>query len=104
MKTRQEYITILQAHASELQQKFGIRSMRLFGSVAREQHKDGSDVDVFVEMPPKAYDMVAAAQYLEELLGCDVDLIRKHGNMRPFFLNQIQKYGIDVFGTTGSDS
>lgn len=49
MKTRQEYITILQADAGELLLKFtGIRSMRLFGSVAREQHNDGSDVDVFV--------------------------------------------------------
>lgn len=55
-------------------------------------------------MPPKAYDVVAAAKYLEELLGCNVDLIRKHSNMRPFFLNQIQKYGIDVFGTAGSNS
>jgi hypothetical protein len=27
-----------------------------------------------------------------------VDLIRKHSNMRPFFLNQINKYGIDIFG------
>ena len=49
-------------------------------------------------MPAKAYDLVAAAQYLEEILGCDVDLIRKHSNMRPFFLDQIQKYGIDIFG------
>jgi len=25
-------------------------------------------------------------------------VIRKHNNMRPFFLNQIEKYGIDIFG------
>lgn len=94
----------MKANAHVLQQEFGITYMRLFGSVAKGQHKPNSDVDVFVEMPPKAYAMVAAAQYLEELLGCDVDLIRKHSNMRPFFLNQIQKYGIDIFGTEGSDS
>jgi hypothetical protein len=35
---------------------------------------------------------------LESILGTSVDLIRKHGNMRPFFLNQINKYGIDIFG------
>lgn len=104
MRTRQEYIAIIQAHAIELQQRFGITYLRLFGSVAKNQHHTDSDVDVFVEMPPKAYNVVAAAQYLEEILGCNVDLIRKHGNMRPFFLNQIQKYGIDVFGTARSDS
>ena len=99
MKTRQEYIDILKAHATELQQQFGITSMRLFGSVAKNQHHEHSDVDVFVEMPAKAYTVVAAAQYLESILGCDVDLIRKHSKMRPFFLNQIEKYGIDIFRT-----
>lgn len=97
MKTRQEYIDILKAHATELQEKFGITYMRLFGSVAKNQHHKDSDVDVFVEMPANAYTVVAAAQYLEEVLGCEVDLIRKHSNMRPFFLNQIEKYGIDIF-------
>lgn len=99
MKTRQEYIELLRTHATELQTKFGITYMRLFGSVAKNQHREDSDVDVFVEMPPTAYNMVAAADFLESLLGCQVDLIRKHDNMRPFFLNQIEKYGIDIFGT-----
>jgi len=98
MKTRQEYIDILKAHANELQQQFGITYMRLFGSVARDQHHEGSDVDVFVVMPSKAYTIVSAADYLRELLGCDVDLICKHQGMRPFFLNQIEKYGITIFG------
>lgn len=99
MKTRQEYIDILRAHSSELTSRFGITYMRIFGSVARGQHHDGSDVDVFVVMPPNAYNLCKAADYLEEILGCDVDLIRRHSNMRPFFLNQIQKYGIDIYGT-----
>lgn len=34
MKTKEEYIEILRAHASELNRRFGIVSMRLFGSVA----------------------------------------------------------------------
>ncbi|MBQ8128126.1 MAG: nucleotidyltransferase domain-containing protein [Prevotella sp.] len=61
-----EYIRILQSHADELQSRFGITAMRLFGSVARGEHHDGSDVDIFVAMPPKFYNHVAAAQYLEE--------------------------------------
>ena len=97
MKTRQEYIKILKDHAAELKDRFGISYMCLFGSVARDQHDEDSDVDVFVEMPANAYMLCAAADYLEDILGANVDLIRKHDNMRPFFLNQIMKYGIDIF-------
>jgi len=98
MRTRQEYIDILKGHADELRTNYGISYMRLFGSVAKDEHHDGSDVDIFVVMPPNAYSLCAAADYLESILGTNVDLIRKHSNMRPFFLNQINKYGIDIFG------
>lgn len=98
MRTRQEYIDILKSHADELRTNFGISHMKLFGSVAKNEHHNGSDVDLFVVMPPKAYSFCAAADYLESILGTSVDLIRKHSNMRPFFLNQIDKYGIDIFG------
>lgn len=85
-------------NADELKNNYGISYMRLFGSVAKNEHHDGSDVDIFVVMPPNAYSLCAAADYLESILGTNVDLIRKHSNMRPFFLNQISKYGIDIFG------
>lgn len=98
MRTRQEYVDILRHNSKELESKFGITYMRMFGSVAKEQHHSGSDIDLFVTMPANAYNLCAAADYLESLLGCDVDLIRRHRNMRPFFFQQIQKYGIDVFG------
>jgi predicted nucleotidyltransferase len=97
MKTLQEYLDIIKAHQSELQERFGITSMRLFGSVARGEQHEGSDIDLFVTMPPKFYNHILAAQYLEELLGCNVDLIQEHKNLRPFFRDQIEQDGIDVF-------
>lgn len=97
MRTCQEYINLIRAHSSELQERFGITSMRLFGSVARGDHHEGSDVDLFVVMPPKMYDVILATQYLEELLDCKVDLIQDHKNMRPFFRQQIEQDGIDIF-------
>lgn len=51
MKTREEYIALIVSHAGELQNTFGITSLRIFGSVARNEHHEGSDVDVYVEMP-----------------------------------------------------
>ena len=70
MKTSQEYITLIREHQSELYDLFGITSMRLFGSVARGEQHEGSDVDLFVTMPPKMYKYIEAAQYLEQQLGC----------------------------------
>ena len=96
MKTSQEYIEILKAHLPELQERFGITSMRVFGSVARGDHHVGSDIDIFVTMPPKFYNYIEAAQFLEELLGCKVDLITDHPNIRPFFKQQIEQDGIDI--------
>ena len=69
MKTREEYIALITSHAEELQNTFGITSLRLFGSVARNQHHDGSDVDIYVEMPPKFSLVVRLKAYLEALLG-----------------------------------
>lgn len=52
MRTQDEYLKILRNHAEDLKNRFGIRSLRLFGSVARNEHQEGSDVDVCVEMAP----------------------------------------------------
>ena len=52
MKSLQDYIELLKSNAEVLSQRFGISYLRIFGSVAREQHHEGSDVDIFVVMPP----------------------------------------------------
>jgi len=96
MKSQGEYIDIIKSHADELQERFGITSLSIFGSVARDEHHEGSDVDLFAIMPPKFYNHAAAAQYLKDLLGCDVDLIQEHKNMRPFFRKQIETDGIRI--------
>ena len=96
-RNAQEYIDIIRQHSTELQQQFGITSMRLFGSVARNEHHEGSDVDLFVTMPPKLFNYILASQYLEQLLGCSVDLIQDHKSLRPFFRKQIEQDGIDIF-------
>jgi predicted nucleotidyltransferase len=97
MRTSQEYIDLLREHQAELQQQFGIKRMRLFGSVAKGVHREDSDVDLFVTMPSKFFNYILAAQYLEQLLGCKVDLIQDHDNIRPFFRQQIEHDGIDIF-------
>lgn len=96
MKTREEYIALITSHAEKLQNTFGITSLRLFGSVARNQHHDGSDVDIYVEMPPKFFLVVRLKVYLEELLDSPVDIIRKHQHLNPFLLKEVERDGIEV--------
>ena len=76
--------------------QFDVRSLRLFGSLARNQQRESSDVDVCVEMPADMFQLIGLKQYLEELLGCDVDVIRTHRNMDSFLMSQIEKDGIYI--------
>lgn len=98
MKTRTEYIQLIKAHANDLKTQFGVTSLRLFGSVAREEQNEDSDVDVCVEMPPRIFKLVGLVTYLEELLGCHVDVVREHNNMNSLLRKEIDKDGIYVFG------
>ncbi|MBR6017508.1 MAG: nucleotidyltransferase family protein [Paludibacteraceae bacterium] len=97
MKQTQEYIETLKQHAPILRERFGMTSMTLFGSVARGEQTDDSDVDVLVEMPPKYYEACAANDYLEEITGCRVDMIRRHKNLTPFFVKQVERDGVKIF-------
>ena len=97
MKTRSEYLELLRSNVLELKERFGVRSFRIFGSVARNEQSEGSDVDVCVEMASDVYLLVALKQFLEKLLGCSVDVVRMHRNMNKLLLNQIERDGIYVF-------
>ena len=96
MRTQDEYLKILKNHAEDLKNRFGIRSLRLFGSVARNEHQEGSDVDVCVEMAPNLYQLISLKQGLEALLGCTVDVVRMNRNMSPFLKREIEKDGIYI--------
>lgn len=97
MCTRAECIEKLTQAAPYIRNEFGVESMRLFGSMARGDNRPDSDVDVFVEMPPKIFRIIALQQYLEEVLGVAVDVVRKHSNINNFFLKQVERDGITIF-------
>ena len=80
-----------------LGEHYGVRSMMLFGSLAKGLQHEGSDVDVCVDMVPNLFNRAGVKVYLEELLGCDVDVVRMREGMNPVFKQQILKYGIRVY-------
>ncbi len=96
MRTKDEYIAILKQCATVLHTRFGVSSLRLFGSVAREEQKETSDVDICVEMKPNLFLRIELKKYLEEQLGCPVDVVRMHSNMNDFLRKQIEQDGIYV--------
>ena len=73
---RDQITQILQAHRSELEQKYGVKSLSLFGSVARDEDGPASDVDLLVEFtrPVGYFGLFALQDHLESLLGSKVDL------------------------------
>ena len=96
MISRQECIDRILANKNTIVEDYDVRSLRLFGSVARNEQKESSDVDVFVEMEPDIFQIIGLKEFLENLLGCSVDVVRKHRNNNEFLLKQIEKDGIDI--------
>ena len=98
MLSRREYIRRLKAHAGTIVEDFGVRSLCLFGSVARNEQNESSDIDIFVDMEPDFLKVAGLKQYLESLLGHNVDIIRKHSNNDELLIQQVEKDGIYIIG------
>ena len=74
---------------------YGITKIGIFGSVARSEQTEDSDVDVCVEMKkPDLFTMVHIKEELQELFGKPVDIVRLRNNMNPMLLKQIKRDGI----------
>ena len=73
--TRLEALHVISDHSSELD-RFHVRSLSLFGSVARDEALPESDVDVLVEFtePVGLFEFVRLRRFLESLFGRRVDL------------------------------
>lgn len=78
---REKALHILAEHHQELQERFSVKSLRLFGSVARDEASEGSDVDVLVDFndTPSLFGFLRLRTYLQDLLGAKVDLVTESG-------------------------
>lgn len=93
---RGQVLATLAIHKKELSAKYGVTRLGIFGSMARGEASDTSDVDVVVEMPPDLYQMVHMKEELEELLVSPVDLIRYHRYRNPLLRRRIDRGAIYV--------
>ena len=74
---RDRALTLLREHKTVLAQRFGVADIAVFGSIARDEAADGSDVDVLVRFdgPATSERYFGVQFYLEDLIGRSVDLI-----------------------------
>jgi hypothetical protein len=73
--TKEEVLATVAAHREALQE-LGVKSLELFGSVARGEATTESDVDFLVELVEGSslFDLSRIRFYLEDILGCSVDI------------------------------
>ncbi len=78
-------------------EKFGVIRIGIFGSVARPQNTAESDIDIVVELKNPNYSLICRLkEQLQNVFGCQVDLLRLRDSLRPMLKYNIQKEAIYV--------
>jgi len=94
---RNDILHILAKFEEMKRHEFGIMRIGVFGSVARGETGDTSDVDIVVELAqPDLLALVGIKQELEELLHQPVDVVRYRDRMNPFLKQRIEQEAIYV--------
>ncbi len=88
---RNDVLRYLKNNHDKFKKLYEIEKIGLFGSYARDEATDDSDIDIFVEAKPSFNNIMGIKQHIEEELGKKVDIIRKHKNINPVLLKRINK-------------
>ncbi len=92
MLVLQDCIKKLRDFKNDFGKKYGIVKLGVFGSVARQQNREDSDIDIVVEVEkPTLRSMYEIKEMLNNLFGREVDLVRYRNSLRPLFKSNIQK-------------
>jgi predicted nucleotidyltransferase len=94
---RNDTLSLLQQHKPELSRRFGVVALALFGSSARNEAHEGSDVDVLVSFdgPATSQRYFGVQFYLEDLFGGPVDLVTEKA-LRPELRPYIEREAVHV--------
>jgi len=94
---RQHALEILSRSKPELQSRFGVTQLALFGSTARDAATSDSDIDILVAFdgPATSKRYFGVQFYLEDLLGRPVDLVTEKA-LRPELRSYIERERINV--------
>ena len=90
VSTRDEIIATIQANRQALK-RYGVKSLALFGSAARDSLRKRSDIDILVQFDPATWaNYIGLKFYLQDLIGREVDLVTPKA-IKPVTLPSIEK-------------
>lgn len=97
MIDRDAALDILRCSKDGLSERYGITALGIFGSLARGQQKETSDVDVVVKMhDPNLFVLVHVKEELEEALHEHVDIVHYRERMNSFLKHRIDREAVYV--------
>jgi len=92
---RDEAIKLLTGCKREIQEKYGITAIGLFGSVARNQATENSDVDIVVQLSdPDLFTLVHIKDDLEAAFHRRVDILQYREKMNPYLKSKIEQEAV----------
>ncbi len=94
--SRDEVLRELRHMKEELKVRYGVTRIGIFGSVARNETKTDSDVDVVVEMKPNLFMRAVLKAELESRLGKSVDVVRYRQGMNRYLKARIDRDALYV--------
>ena len=96
MLTREDILKILRDNKERFAEKYGVTKIGLFGSFARGEATEQSDVDVCVEMPAVFFDLEVVREELESSCQRHVDVVRLREELRELFKERLRRDTIYV--------
>jgi predicted nucleotidyltransferase len=89
---RDEILALLRKFKQDYAEQYGIIEIGVFGSTARNEIRDDSDVDICIQTrTPDPFMLVHIKETIEELVHKQVDIVRVRENMNPFLKKRIEK-------------
>jgi hypothetical protein len=90
--SRDDILQELRNHLPQFERLYGVIRIGVFGSVARDEPRKNSDIDVVVEMKePDLFYLVHIKETLEKDLQRPVDVIRYRDKMNPYLKTRIDR-------------
>ncbi len=94
---RDYIISLLTQYKKNNRNKYGIESIGVFGSVARDKTTDSSDIDICIETKtPDMFILVHIKDELQKLFHKNIDIVRIREKMNPYLKKRIEKEAIYV--------
>jgi predicted nucleotidyltransferase len=96
MYNTEQIVNILKSQKKKLEKKYPISELALFGSYARGDNRDDSDIDILVDFNGRiGIEFISLAHELEDIFQTKVDLVSRKG-IKPYYLPFVEKNLIHV--------